>query len=274
MLLPGKRKKKAPLMTVQSLAELPQRVENTGASRCFPSTQGKCIKKQICVFKPAVEHRNGVTARARAYIGLGASLGLICSCTCLSTCRPHIAYSGLEDLAREGKTHHCRGAKQRRGGRAQGTDCPGRHIPGKEFFQDHSPISTSETHPFGHPSWQGSRVCSGGAPARRCPPGLPSAYSLPEKMLSSSCFSLLPMPPFLWPRKFPMPTGVFQPDAEALADPPAIFVSPCSQALRGLSKPELLGFGLVVFLLALDAPKLGGNSCLSKVWFAKPDSTS
>lgn len=102
-------------------------------------------------------------------------------------------------------------------------------------------------------------MCSGGAPARQWPPGLPSAYSLPEKMLSSSCLRLVPIPPFLCPRKFPAPMGAFQPDAGAFAVPPAILISPCSQALHGLSKSEPLDFGLVFFLLALDALKSGGN---------------
>lgn len=36
-------------------------------------------------------------------------------------------------------------------------------------------------------------------------------------------------------------------------------ISPCNWSLQGLSKPEPLDFGLVIYLLALDALKSGGN---------------
>lgn len=54
----------------------------------------------------------------------------------------------------------------------------------------------------------------------------------------------------------------------------AILISPCSQALHGLSKPEPLDFGLVFFLLALDALESGGNSHSSEISLAETSSTS
>lgn len=90
---------------------------------------------------------------------------------------------------------------------------------------------------------------------------------------------LLPLPSshsffFLAPHKFQTPTGAFQPHAEAFAVPPAMLVPPCSQAPHGLSKPGLLDFDLVFFLLSSDALKSGGNSHLSDVLLAKTHSTS
>lgn len=95
-----------------------------------------------------------------------------------------------------------------------------------------------------------------------------ATHILPEKMLSASCLHLVLIPPFVRPHKFPTPVGVFQPNAEAFAIPPAILVTPCSQSLSG-SKPQPLDFGLVFVLLALDAVKSDRNCRLSEVLLAK-----
>lgn len=172
-------------------------------------------------------------------------------------------------------------AKKRGGGRAQGTGCARRDIPGKAFFQEHGPISTGKIHPFGHPSWQGSKVCSwwGFNQAVPCRAAIHIFAPLIEDAIK-----LLP-PPFLCPCKLPCPQGYFspmglyRPHADAFTVPllsssPSSIIFPCSWALQCLSKPEPLDFGLVIYLLALDALKSGGNSCLSGVLLAKPYSTS
>lgn len=193
------------------------------------------MKKQICVFKPATEYGNGVTARVRAYIGIGTSLSLTCSCRCVDTRLPGVQIPRCLVWLRRS----CSGGEKPiigvRWNREEVAEPEGQAVPGGTALVKHFSRSTA-------PFPQVRLILSAIPPGRaaRC-------AQVGHRLPGADAIELLPPPgshsSFLMPTQVPCARGrgwYFSLMWRHLPFPLAILLSPCSQALRDLSKSEPL----------------------------------